>query len=153
MPEPDNAQHRSSWAWGPGQGWVVLLGRPPSPGPAGLAALSLVILPMHDLDSRPSCPLWPHQSLDPQPVPESAHRTSPHPDLHSQKDPHVPKSIHEAHIPQGPSVLSLSLGGPHSHRPSGLTSSSPILLPYPMGTTHCWKLPELLPEGQEQAGQ
>lgn len=54
------AQDRSGWS----------LSRPPSSDPAGLAIMSLVILPTHGLDSRPSCPLWPHQSLV---RPNSAH--------------------------------------------------------------------------------
>lgn len=75
LPESDNAHHRGSWAQGPGQEWVVLLSRPPSSDPAGLAIMSFVILPTHGLDSGPSCPLWPHQSVG---RPNSAHpRVSP----------------------------------------------------------------------------
>lgn len=92
------AQDRSGWS----------LSRPPSSDPAGLAIMSLVILPTHGLDSRPSCPLWPHQSLV---RPNSAHpRISPqaqvHQDSDSQRDPDNPGVTHEAHLPQSPVALS-----------------------------------------------
>lgn len=77
------AQDRSGWS----------LSRPPSSDPAGLAIMSLVILQTHGLDSRPSCPLWPQQSL------VSPQRLIVHQDSESQRDPDNPGVTHDAHLP------------------------------------------------------